>query len=55
VDCEELLLHQETHKEIKKRGLRGGSRIEEMMKRFLEKREEETALMVKQAEEEAAR
>jgi len=44
VDCEELLLHQETHKESKRRGLR---RVEEM-ERFLEKREE-TTLMVKQA------
>ena len=32
-----------------------GARIEEMMERFLEKREEETALMAKQAEEESAR
>ena len=32
-----------------------GARIGEMMERFLEKREEETALMAKQAEEESAR
>ncbi|KAG2605337.1 hypothetical protein PVAP13_4NG100419 [Panicum virgatum] len=32
-----------------------GVRIEEMMERFLEKREEETALIIKQAEKEAAR